>query len=84
MKYLRIVHGLSNNIVDLSVGDDFDLVKFWQNVASSGVLWLPGNDGQPVGFVGAMWVQNGFFITVEQKDLLDQQMMRDRVRGSLQ
>lgn len=62
MKILRVVHGLSNNLLDLEVPDEFNLVQ-WRNsvIAEHGVISL---NGMPT-WIPLQWVQHVVVMSAE-------------------
>ena len=68
MKTLRVVHGLTNNIVDLSVGDDFNMESWSKAIRADGGM-LARMDDKPI-WVNLRWIQHAVAMSPEEATLL--------------
>ena len=64
MKILRVIHSLSNAVMDMECPDDFNLAMWIKQVKADGYI----NTGQ--FFVNWQWIQHAAVMTPEQIKLM--------------
>lgn len=69
MKMLRIVHGLSNNVLDAQAPPDFNLSVWWKQVVADGYY----NDGRFI--INLQWIQHVALMTAEEFSAMQVQGM---------
>jgi hypothetical protein len=74
MNILRIVHGLANNIVDISVPPEFNLNIWRMQIIENGGVYASMEGGLPL-WINLQWIQHAILLTPEQASELATQGM---------
>lgn len=68
MKMLRVVHGRENNIIDMVVGDNFNMESWAKAIRADGGM-LAAMADKPI-WINLRWIQHAIAMSPEEATLL--------------